>query len=352
MVSKVGNFQLGLSKRGAMMRYLLGLVISVIFLLIVNVDGRAQATPEAQAADSCALLKLPGGLEPEGTIKISRALNICDDLRKIFDRSRTAPKSLGFMLQQHVEEKALEPGDVDNLLQQPGGQAQLLRQLYNEVQKSREERNQLAEVLQDRVMVEAVNAKAISLASSSNRVRLQVQSVLAAEQAFQVETELQRYKNTKMLNAFLGTTVATVGTGLQLNSSLHVQHVGDYLGVVGGGLTAFFNICTADWNVPDTQTYNSLLFRAFATDNAGTRIPVTVWDSLDESTKNAVKAVDPHPGSTDLAPLHLSCHWGQGRSEKTPSDLTARIKALKLLDDDLTKVNARATELSEKLSLQ
>jgi hypothetical protein len=330
------------------------LVPTVSVLLMFNVAGRAEAqTPsQAPAADSCASLTLPEGEDHAETIKIARVLNLCDDLHKVFDRAQTSASRLDLLRQQNVGAQALGADDVNRLLQQPDGQTQLLRQLADELQKDQAERNQLADELQSHLTAERVIAKSSALASDSNRMRIQVQSTLAEEESYGVESEFQRYQRTKFLNAFLGTTISTVGTGLQLNNSLHVQHAGDVLGVVGGGLTAFFNICTADWNVPDPAPSSDLLFRAFASDNRGALVPPTVWDSLDDTSKQTMQSIfGPNQGNTDLPLAHLSCHWGAGRG-KAPTALAARIAALKQLDADLTNVNTSAIRLMQKVSSQ
>jgi hypothetical protein len=131
-----------------------------------------------------------------------------------------------------------------------------------------------------------------------------------------------------------------------------VQHAGDVLGVVGGGLTAFFNICTADWNVPDPAPSSDLLLSAVANDNKGALIPPTVWEALDDTSKQTMQGIfTPNHGNTDFPLAHLSCHWGAGRG-KAPNALAARIAALKQLDTDLTNVNASAIQLMQTVLSQ
>jgi hypothetical protein len=131
-----------------------------------------------------------------------------------------------------------------------------------------------------------------------------------------------------------------------------VQHVGDKLGVVGGGLTALFNICTADWNVKDSPpSDNLMLFTSFASNNKGNLIPPSVWDSLDDSTKDQMKSIfDMNKGNFDFPLAHLSCHWGAPPPD--PPKLAAGIRALKQLDTDLANVNTHAVELLQKVSTQ
>lgn len=224
------------------MRYHRALVPSVVVFLLMSASSRAQSQvpPEPQPEDSCASLTLPQDVDTAETIRIARVLDICDDLHKVFDHPQAAELRLDLLRQQNAGAKTLGADDVSRLLQQPDGQVQVLRQLADELQKDQAERNQLADELQSHLAVERVIAKFSALASDSNRVRIEVQNTLAEEKSYGVESEFQRYQRTKFLNAFLGTTISTVGTGLQLNNSLHVQHAGDVLGVVGGSVTAFF----------------------------------------------------------------------------------------------------------------
>jgi hypothetical protein len=311
-----------------------------------------QATPGTQDTDSCGSLTLPQDMNRENTIRIARALKICDDLHKVFDRAQTPAKALNFVVQEGREEKTLQPAEIDNLLQQPQGQSQLLRQLAVEVAQARQERNALAEELQNRLTVRQITTKTAALASDSNRVRLQVQNVLMARRVFAAETEMRRYQRTKFLNAFLGTSVSTIGTGLQLNNSVHIQHVGDVLGVVGGSLTAFFNICTADWNVKDDNSdATGLLFTAFGAEDRAQVVPEDVWESLDPATKDQMRSIFAmNQGHTDLPLVHLSCHWGSGPHYKSDAKLMQSISALQQLDSDLARVNMTATTLLQTVA--
>jgi hypothetical protein len=332
----------------------LTLLVSACFLVITSCVVAAQATPSGESTDSCNSLTLAQNMDREETIKIARALHICDELKKLFDRTQAPTNTLAIEPEQGPEEHTFKPGDVDTLLQQPQGQNQLLRQLVAQVAQARQERNALAEELQNRVAVEKMTTKTAALASDSSRVRLQVQNVLMARRVFEAETEMRRYQRTKFLNAFLGTSVSTVGTGLQFSDSVHVQHVGDALGVVGGGLTALFNICTADWNVKDDNPdATGMMFTSFATDDRDQLVPEDVWESLDPATKASMKSIfTMNQGHTDLPFLHLSCHWGSGPHYKNDAKLIESLRALERLDTDLTKVNLAATTLLQELALQ
>jgi hypothetical protein len=331
------------------------LTLSTCLVAAASANVSAQAVPSDPNTDSCASLTLPADLNREQTLTISRALKICDGLHLVFDRVQTPAKSLDLIIQQDKEQHTFQPVEVDRMLQQPEGQTQLLRQLASEVAQARQERDVLAEELQNRLTVQNVTTKTAALASDSNRVRLQIQNVLMTRRVYEAETEMRRYQRTKFLNAFLGTSVSTVGTGLQLNNSLHVQHAGDVLGVVGGGLTAFFNICTADWNVKDDNPDAAgLLFRAFANgDREQQLLPDDVWESLPPATKEKMKSIfTMNQGRTDLPFLHLSCHWGSGPHYKSDAKLTESVSVLQQLDSDLATVNSTAAALLQELALQ
>lgn len=109
------------------------ILFGVCSLLATNWTAAAQGAPSVQNADSCGSLALPKDMNRESTIRIARALKSCDDLRKVFDRAQTEARALDFVVQESREEKAFQPGEIDNLLQQPQGQSQLLRQLAVEV---------------------------------------------------------------------------------------------------------------------------------------------------------------------------------------------------------------------------
>jgi hypothetical protein len=81
---------------------------------------------------------------------------------------------------------------------------------------------------------------------------LRVESNVIEDEEKQWLAEKKAYRRTKIINSFLGTGVSAVGTGLQLSGSLKVQQAGDIVGVIGGVITAVFNICTADINVQDS----------------------------------------------------------------------------------------------------
>lgn len=143
----------------------LTLVLCACFLLMTSLTVAAQATLSGESTDSCSSLTLTQNMNREETIKISRALHICDELKKLFDRSQTPAGTLAVEVEQHADEHTFQPGEIDNLLQQPQGQNQLLRQLATQVAQAQQERNALAEELQNRMVIQKVSTKAAALAS-------------------------------------------------------------------------------------------------------------------------------------------------------------------------------------------
>jgi hypothetical protein len=281
---------------------------------VLPAPDRIQIVQQAPTPDRCATLNLPADKDKEETLRIARALGICDSLHRMFDQGESTSARFSLLEQQPGEEIPLGAAEVEKMLQKPDGQAELLREFAAELEKERDERKQLVEELQSRTETQRVSSALAGLASDSDRVRAQVQEVIASRMASEQDIEFERYRRTKFLNAFLGTTVSTVGTGLQLSSNLNVQRSGDYLGIAGGGITALFNICTADWNVPDVNSdppSSSILFRAFDSDNQSELLPPTVWSVLDDADKIAMKGIfTPNRGTTEFPLAHLSCHWG------------------------------------------
>jgi len=340
-----------------MQRFILGFALfthalrSLALLLVIGIictSAIAQQALETQPNDNCTSLQLPPHIDKEQAARIARALDICDDLSKLYSTHQTASERLILLQKQVASTNNLSDTGVDSLLRQ-GDQNEVIRQLVQELQQNRDERNQLASELQDRLLVERTNAKIAALASDSNSVRMAVQSALIVQHTYLTETEFQRYRRTKFLNAFLGTSLSTVGTGLQLNSSLHVQHAGD----VGGAVTALFNICTADWNVKDQNDDGdapSKLLGAFSSQNQGGDIlPPSIWDSLDQATKDDMNSIFIwNKGYTDLPLLHLSCHWGSGLNYKKDQGPIKTVNALHRLDAALGRINSTAAALLQQ----
>lgn len=272
---------------------------------------------------------------------IGRALNICPDLDQIL-----RPNQAG-----RLAPELLQPGGVERFMnEQPGGESLILQQFASEMHQ-RGSRDHVTQAL-------------VTFSFDTNRVLAQVQHASTENQLFILKNEARLYSRTKFLNAFLGTTVGAVGTGLQLSHSLTVQRAGDIVGVGGGIITALFALCTADINIPDPlpgynpgdngpppPTPTGRLFQAFADNNQSHQIPAEVWELVDNGTKEAmVRSLN---GSTTskksfLNKLGLSCHFSGGKLQT----LADRIAALSQLEDQLSTMNQNGGELMQTLSAQ
>jgi hypothetical protein len=80
---------------------------------------------------------------------------------------------------------------------------------------------------------------------------LHVENTLLQMRNLRSEDEAKAFRKFKMLNAFAGSAIQGVGTGLQLDKSIHVQRGGDIIGVVGNAASIFFAVCTAELDHPD-----------------------------------------------------------------------------------------------------
>jgi hypothetical protein len=78
--------------------------------------------------------------------------------------------------------------------------------------------------LQDRQQIaEAVNRSMLD----SNLVLLRAHTAMLELQAATMNAEQRAFRRTKLLNAFLGTTVGAIGSGMQFSRNTSVQHAGD-----------------------------------------------------------------------------------------------------------------------------
>jgi hypothetical protein len=195
--------------------------------------------------------------------------------------------------------------------------------------------------LQDRQQIaQAVNRSMLD----SNLVLLRAHTAMLELQGAAMNAEQRAFRRTKLLNAFLGTTVGAIGSGMQFSSNTSVQHAGDGVSVAGGAITAVFALCTADINVIDPPP--DPLSQAFQTNNQQRIIPDTVWNYVkkDPSFSDIVQAA---PEPTKEPPRVFSCHLTQAPKLKTE----ARIKFLNSLDDSLIRMSQATAELS-RLSAQ
>jgi hypothetical protein len=265
-------------------------------LLTVTTLGYAQV-------ESCSL---PEGAVRDNVRAIARDLRVCGDLQRLF-AAAAARKANAAQLNS---EDLLAQGD---------------KALSQEAREQLEARQQISEA-------------ATRTALNSNLLQSQIQEIMLRNQSSILVDEKRAYRRTKILNAFLGTTVGAVGTGLQFSDSVHVQHVGDGIGVAGGAITAILALCTADVYVTDSPP--DQLFLTFQSRNQDHAIPDEIWSYLKDDSALLV-AMDEAAKAPPAQKKFLSCHYkGAPKDQKE-----ARNKAITLLNRKLLFMNQDVVDL-------
>jgi hypothetical protein len=265
-----------------------------IFLTVASL-GSAQS-------DNCAL---PDGAVPDNVRSIARNLRVCGDLLRLFEAAARKANAA-----QLNSENLLAQGD---------------KALSEEARVQLEARQQISEA-------------ATRTALNSNLLQSQIQEIMLRNQSSILVDEKRAYRRTKILNAFLGTTVGAVGTGLQFSDSVHVQHVGDGIGVAGGAITAIFALCTADVYVTDSPP--DQLFLTFQSRNQDHAIPDEIWSYLKDDSALLV-AMDEAAKAPPAQKKFLSCHYKGAPKEQKE----ARNKAITLLNRKLLFLNHDVVDL-------
>lgn len=248
---------------------------------------------------------LPEGAVPDNVRAIARDLRVCGDLQRLFEAGARKANAA-----QLNSENLLAQGD---------------KALSEEARQQLEDRQQISEA-------------ATRTALSSNLLQSQIQAIMLRNQSSILVDEKRAYRRTKILNAFLGTTVGAVGTGLQFSDSVHVQHVGDGIGVAGGAITAIFALCTADVYVTDSPP--DQLFLTFQSRNQDHAIPDEIWSYLKDDSALLV-AMDEAAKAPPVQKKLLSCHYkGAPKDQKE-----ARNKAITLLNRKLLFMNHDVVDL-------
>jgi hypothetical protein len=247
-------------------------------------------------SDTC---PIPEGVVPENVRVIARDLRVCGELQRLL-----------VIAARKANEAQIAP---ESSFAQDG-------KAFNEgAREQLEARQQISEA-------------ATRAALNSNLLQSQIQDIFFRYQSSILVDEKRAYRRTKILNAFLGTTVGAVGTGLQFSSSVRVQHAGDAIGVAGGAITAIFALCTADVYVTDSPP--DQLFLTFESRNRDHAIPDEVWAYLkDDST--LLGAMDEAAKSPPTRKKVLSCHYkGAPKEHKA-----AQERAVTLLNRKLVFMN-------------
>jgi hypothetical protein len=174
--------------------------------------------------------------------RIAAVLKVCTQAANVID-AKTSPILRAFRLQLDTGQAALMAGQPE--------QSHVQTEQLQESTKSQLQ-EQLA-VLQNNSEVAAVNFAATRATLEINRMLLVMERNRSKSLVAQMTAEQKAYRRTKILNAFLGTSIGVVGSGMQFSNSTAVQHEGDGVSVAGGAASILFAVCTADVNVVDSE---------------------------------------------------------------------------------------------------
>jgi hypothetical protein len=257
------------------------------------------------------------GFVPDNVQSIAGALAICGEVQRVLHSRSLVPQGAS-------EEQQLVPGE-ERVPQAPSN---------TEVQKN------AMEMLEARQRISEAIAGATL---DSNLVSLQLREAMIERQISSFNAEQRAYRRTKILNAFLGTTVGAVGSGLQFSNNVSVQHVGDGISVAGGAITAVFALCTADIALKDSIPDNTMA-QAFRSDNADHAVPDDVWSYL--KTQGALPALAESFAAAPTAKSPwLSCHLRGAPAEKEKRILN-RERAIGAVNNTLLQMNRDLNDLS------
>jgi len=177
---------------------------SSVFPLIVGalctVTCAQQAAPQIdQHNAACDALSVS---VPDNVRSIANTLNICSDVQRV-------------LLHGHGRSEIAPPGALEKQIT-PEEQGQALSSA--EAQSSQS--NAMADLEARQRISEAISRATLD----SNLVSLQLRNALIERQVASFNAEQRAYRRTKILNAVLGTTVGAIGSGLQFNNNVSVQH--------------------------------------------------------------------------------------------------------------------------------
>ena len=273
-----------------------------------------QATSDASSCDSL------HEVVPDGVRTIASSLNVCRDLQRILLRHGIAP-----------------PGSLNSLSAEPG-----LHSEETPLQSAQDERSMEEDLQARQHIADAINRAVLD----SNLVLLKAHNTLLELQMSTFNAEQRAYRRTKILNAFLGTTVGAIGSGMQFSNNVSVQHAGDAVSVGGGVITAVFAICTADIDVIE-QLPTDQISEAFANDNQKGAVPDDVWNYL-KSDVALRGAFEVSLGARQHKQKSLTGHWKQSPPGK---NLEAQVKLLSILDNSLAQMNRDMADLSQTMAV-
>jgi hypothetical protein len=298
------------------------LPVGVFSLLVLQLCGASQAQqPGPQSPTETASCDSLSHIVSDDVRHAANSLNICHNLEHILAR-RGITSSRSF--ENFVAEMQTETGANAKALPQQDDATK---------QQDLRDRQQITQALNRATM-------------DTNLLLLRSHTALLELQTSTMNAEQRAYRRTKILNAFLGTTVGVIGSGMQFSNSTSVQHAGDGVSVAGGAITAVFAMCTADIDVIDQPT-DEPLEKAFQNDNQHHVIPDTVWSFLktDVDFNGLVQsAPQPQPHPTKA----LSCHWKQPPKK----GLATHLQFFGLLENSLGKMSQATAELSRAAALE
>ena len=163
--------------------------------------------------------------------------------------------------------------------------------------------------------------------------------------------EARAYRRSRLLNAFLGTGIQGIGTGLQLTSSKDVQRAGNILGVVGGGLTIVSALCTAELENPDPKAKAAIaIIDSVADNNKENLIPASVWgylrdytnkDFFDHMQKEALPKPLPEPNKRKA---FLACEYNKKGNEEKVEKIEIRLSEI---NEKLDEINQALVRISK-----
>jgi hypothetical protein len=295
-----------------MRKLLIGFSSLLISLLCSQSQAQQLGPQSAAEAGSCDSL---GNIVSDDVKRAASSLNVCHNLEHILAR-------------RGINSLRSYESFIAEMQTEPRANAQALP-LQDEATKQQD--------LRDRQQItQALNRATID----TNLLLLRSHTALLELQTTTMNAEQRAYRRTKMLNAFLGTTVGVIGSGMQFSNNTSVQHAGDGVSVAGGAITAVFAMCTADINVIDPPP-DEPLAKAFQNDNQNHVIPHTVWSFLKSEAdfNNLVQSApqpQPHPAKA------LSCHWKQAPKKS----LATNLQFFDLLENSLVKMSQANAELS------
>jgi hypothetical protein len=168
-----------------------------------------------------------------------------------------------------------------------------------------------------------------------NRTLLVIERRKSNIKADPVLMEQHAYKRTKILNAFLGTTIGILGSGMQFSNSSGVQHAGDAVSVGGGAVSVIFALCTAGVDEIDSPANLPPIIHD---------LPKTVTKYLSEAAPATLNALQLQPTPKPSRNKLLSCHF-----HGAPSPAMSTVEETRNMDTLAEKLSDMSGEIGALL---